>query len=79
MSDQEQNCSCPDYEDLRHGKICTVGALLVEIASTRLSEAGLDIPQGNLESEPELTLDQLGFGVSRSVLLQTQKLAWVEP
>ena len=46
----------PGLEDLHQGETHTVGALLVAIASTRLSEAGLDIPKGKLASEPELTL-----------------------
>lgn len=43
-------------EDLRRGETHTVGALLIAIASTRLSSAGLDFPKENLEKEPELTL-----------------------
>lgn len=46
----------PGLEDLHQGKANTVGALLVAIAATRLSEAGLEIPQGCLAAEPELSL-----------------------
>lgn len=46
----------PGLEDLRNGKTDTVGALLITIASTRLTQAGLDIPKHNLLSEPELRL-----------------------
>ena len=45
----------PGIDDLRQGKTDTVGALLVAIAFTRLTSAGLDIPQ-NRSSEPELNL-----------------------
>jgi hypothetical protein len=43
-------------EDLHNGETRTVGALLVAIASTRLTEAGLDFPTDHLQSEPELML-----------------------
>ena len=43
-------------DDLHNGETKTVGALLVTIASTRLTAAGLDIPKDRLVSEPELTL-----------------------
>lgn len=43
-------------DDLYRGETNTVGALLVAIAATRLTEAGLDIPLEHLPSEPELTL-----------------------
>jgi hypothetical protein len=46
----------PGLEDLRHGKNTTIGALLIAIASIRLAEAGLEIPDQPLASEPELTL-----------------------
>jgi len=46
----------PGIDDLHNGKTRTVGSLLVAIASTRLTEAGLDIPKDRLEIEPELTL-----------------------
>ena len=46
----------PGLNDLHNGETHTVGALLVAIAATRLSEAGLDIPKEHLASEPELTL-----------------------
>jgi hypothetical protein len=42
--------------DLHRGESHTIGALLVAIASTRLTEAGLDIPKSHLAKEPELTL-----------------------
>ncbi len=43
----------PGLEDLHNGKPDTVGALLITIASTRLTNAGLDV---HLLPEPELTL-----------------------
>jgi hypothetical protein len=46
----------PGLDDLRNGSNTTVGALLVAIAATRLSEAGLDVPRANLAPEPELSL-----------------------
>jgi hypothetical protein len=46
----------PGLDDLHSGKRNTVGALLVTIAATRLSEAGLDFPKDCLAIEPELTL-----------------------
>ncbi len=46
----------PGIDDLHNGKTNTVGALLVAIAATRLTEAGLDIPSYRLAKEPELTL-----------------------
>ncbi|MGI0479914.1 hypothetical protein ACN4EE_03905 [Geminocystis sp. CENA526] len=46
----------PGLRDINRGKSNTIGALLVAIAATRLTEAGLDIPKSNLASEPELTL-----------------------
>lgn len=42
--------------DLHSGESNTIGALLVAIAATRLTEAGLDIPKDRLVPEPELTL-----------------------
>jgi hypothetical protein len=46
----------PGLEDLRSGKTNTVGALLVTIAATRLTAAGLDIPRDRLNPEPEMSL-----------------------
>ena len=46
----------PGLEDLRSGKTNTVGALLIAIASIRLTSAGLEIPVICLNPEPELTL-----------------------
>ncbi|WP_373536824.1 hypothetical protein [Microcoleus sp.] len=46
----------PGLSDLHIGESNTIGALLVAIAATRLTEAGLDIPRHHLASEPELTL-----------------------
>lgn len=46
----------PGLEDLYHGRNNTIGSLLISIASIRLTEAGLDIPQESLASEPELAL-----------------------
>lgn len=46
----------PGLNDLHRGEANTVGALLVAIAATRLTEAGLDVPKSNLAPEPELTL-----------------------
>jgi hypothetical protein len=46
----------PGLDDLHNGKNNTVGSLLVAIASTRLTAAGLDVPKDRLAPEPELTL-----------------------
>jgi hypothetical protein len=46
----------PGLEDLHHGRNNTIGSLLIAIASTRLTEAGLDIPKESLATEPELAL-----------------------
>ncbi|MEM1240168.1 MAG: hypothetical protein AAGI45_10045 [Cyanobacteria bacterium P01_H01_bin.26] len=46
----------PGLEDLHNGKSDTVGALLITIASTRLTKAGLQFPKSHLMAEPELTL-----------------------
>lgn len=46
----------PGLTDLQSGESQTIGALLVAIAATRLTEAGLDVPKHHLASEPELTL-----------------------
>ena len=46
----------PGLEDLYQGRNNTIGSLLISIASIRLTEAGLDIPQVSLVSEPELAL-----------------------
>jgi hypothetical protein len=43
-------------EDLQQGRNNTIGSLLIAIASTRLTEAGLDIPKESLATEPELAL-----------------------
>lgn len=42
--------------DLNNGESNTIGALLVAIAATRLTEAGLDVQNYHLAPEPELTL-----------------------
>jgi hypothetical protein len=42
--------------DLHQGTNSTVGALLIAVAATRLTEAGLDIPKEQLALEPELAL-----------------------
>lgn len=49
----------PGVDDLCNGESFTVGALLIAIASTRLSTAGLAFPKANLASEPELCLYDL--------------------
>ncbi|BAZ40393.1 hypothetical protein NIES4101_63540 [Calothrix sp. NIES-4101] len=46
----------PGLSEIRNGESNTIGALLVAIAATRLTEAGLDIPKYHLAPEPELTL-----------------------
>jgi len=46
----------PGLEDLHNGNSETVGALLIAIASTRLTEAGLNVPTNHLIPDPELTL-----------------------
>ena len=46
----------PRLEDLCQGRNNTIGALLIAIASLRLTETGLDIPKEPLVSEPELSL-----------------------
>jgi hypothetical protein len=46
----------PGLEDLAQGKNDTIGALLIAIASIRLTKAGLDIPKVPLAAEPEITL-----------------------
>ncbi|MGB7416427.1 MAG: hypothetical protein WA902_19645 [Thermosynechococcaceae cyanobacterium] len=46
----------PGLEDLHNGNSKTVGALLVAIASTRLTAAGLDFSKADLVPEPELAL-----------------------
>jgi hypothetical protein len=46
----------PGLSDLHSGESSTIGALLVAIAATRLTKAGLNIPKDHLEPEPELTL-----------------------
>lgn len=46
----------PGLDDVRQGNNKTVGALLIAIAFTRLSQAGLEIPEHQRVKEPELTL-----------------------
>lgn len=46
----------PGLEDLHNGNPETVGALLVAIASTRLTAAGLNVPKDHLAPESELAL-----------------------
>ena len=46
----------PGLDDLYRGEANTVGALLIAIASIRLTSAGLEIPVICLDPEPELTL-----------------------
>lgn len=46
----------PGLDDLRKGETNTIASLLVAIAATRLTEAGLDVPKDYLAPEPELTL-----------------------
>jgi hypothetical protein len=46
----------PGLKDLHNGETTTIGSLLVAIASTRLTEAGLDFPRDCLVPEPELAL-----------------------
>lgn len=46
----------PGLEALRNNQNDTVGALLIAIAHTRLTNAGLPIPNTTLAAEPELTL-----------------------
>jgi hypothetical protein len=46
----------PGLDDLHQGQVNTIGALLVAIAATRLTDAGLDVPRNHLASEPELAL-----------------------
>lgn len=46
----------PGIEDLHNGQTNTVGALLIAIAATRLTKAGLNFPIEHLAKEPELTL-----------------------
>ncbi|BAZ90128.1 hypothetical protein NIES932_16220 [Raphidiopsis curvata NIES-932] len=44
----------PGLIDLHNGESSTIGALLVVIAATRLTQSGLDIPKDYLDTEPEL-------------------------
>jgi hypothetical protein len=47
-------------DDLRHGRNHTIGALLIAIASIRLAEAGLEIPNwplGVAASDREFRLE----------------------
>lgn len=46
----------PGLRDIHNGESNTIGALLVAIAATRLTEVGFDIPKNHLAAEPELTL-----------------------
>jgi hypothetical protein len=46
----------PGLSNLQNGDSNTIGALLIAIAATRLTEAGLDIQKYDLASEPEMTL-----------------------
>ncbi len=46
----------PGLSDLHSGESNTIGALLIAIAATRLTEAGLDIQNYQLAPQPELTL-----------------------
>lgn len=46
----------PGLRDLKQGDSYTIGALLVAIAATRLTEAGLNLHTYQLASEPELNL-----------------------
>jgi hypothetical protein len=46
----------PGLNDLQNGHSNTIAALLVAIASTRLTEAGLNVPKEHLAPEPELAL-----------------------
>ncbi|GJD21290.1 unknown protein [Rivularia sp. IAM M-261] len=46
----------PGIDDLHNGETNTVGSLLIAIAATRLTEAGLNFPRDRLTKEPELTL-----------------------
>jgi hypothetical protein len=43
-------------EDLKQGQSLSIGALLVAIAATRLSQAGLVVAREHLAKEPELAL-----------------------
>ncbi len=49
----------PGLDDVRQGKNQTIGALLIAIAFTRLSQAGLEIPEHQRVEEPELRLYRL--------------------
>ena len=46
----------PGLEDLRAGKSNSIDSFLISIASIRLRQAGLEIPEDHLHKEPELTL-----------------------
>lgn len=46
----------PGLDDLLEGKNNTIGSLLIAIASVRLTQAGLEIPEVPLAKEPELAL-----------------------
>ncbi|MGG6298068.1 hypothetical protein ACQ4M4_27050 [Leptolyngbya sp. AN02str] len=46
----------PGLDDLLHDNTDTVESLLIAIAATRLTQAGLQFPTDRLPSEPELAL-----------------------
>ena len=46
----------PGIKDLEQGNNTTEGALLLSVAATRLSNAGLIFPKDSLATDPELTL-----------------------
>jgi hypothetical protein len=46
----------PGLADLQNGQSQTIGALLVAIAATRLSDAGLKVSRENMVKEPEFAL-----------------------
>ncbi|AFY60556.1 hypothetical protein [Synechococcus sp. PCC 6312] len=46
----------PGLRDIEKGESNTIGPLLVAVAATRLTEAGLEISRDSLAPEPELTL-----------------------
>jgi len=51
----------PGLRDLHNGESNTIGALLVAIAATRLTEVGFDIPKNHLAAEPELISPDLSL------------------
>ena len=46
----------PGLEDLENGQSNSIGSFLISIASIRLRQAGLNVPEEHLHKEPELTL-----------------------